>query len=552
MLSLIPIKSTGYYQKEEFKKADDYYAENKKDKNKTVEESFYFGGVAKELEIDKQQVHIEALQDYISGFCPKTKKFLFKEKNVRNYTDAKMKGKGQKDTMSYGIDFTFNTPKDFSLLAELDEKNSKVYDDILVKATERALNKIEELTVYRKRKTGKEESDYVGNAKILSMNYIHRTARTSEGNRPDPHTHVHCVVPDRIMNENGEWRTYFNKVFYHKTVKLLGTLFRAELANGLREIGYVIEPIKEEEVLEDGKKNKVDSFKVRGITDEQRKNFSNRAEKMKSKVGEDASAITKQNEILKSREFKEGNYDKKELKSIWKKEAKQLGLTQEKIDSIKVKDPISYTKNYIKTEEHLLKYCLERGKILEQNLLIKLYENEQYTGIKAEKEFDRLVKHNLVEKPTQTYIKKEKIKRKVVKKYEAKNYEYKTKLNIKNADSIQKKCDIAFNKLFEKNKISIADIKQERYGLTVEQYLDKHIDSAKKVEKNKGVNISLYSSSSPLLIRLGILELLIRNPDMSEESKADINVEIEMLKWQIRNETVAKLNEDNKDEMRFE
>ncbi len=540
MLSIQPIKSSKYYEKGEFKNKDNYYNENE------TATTFFYGGLADRLLLKNETVQKDALTRFLSGHHPDSNEFLFKTKNERKYTDEKMKGKATFDTMKYGIDFTFNAPKDFSILAELDKnsfgEDEETYDQIMDKAIKRAIDKIEENTVYRTRKS---KTGYANDSKIIAFVYKHETSREVDSNRPDLHRHAHVVIPDKIQNENGEWYTYFMQPHYDN-IRLFGAVFRAELANGLRRKGFEIEPTKGETVVENGQKFTPDSFKIKGITDEQREFFSGRSNKMKSIVGKDATALDKQNAILETREWKEGDYDRMELKNIWQKEAESLGLNQKFIDGIKTNKNNLSTSKYIKTEEYLLKYCMQKGRILEKNLLTKLYENEQYTGINADNQFQQLISSKKIYKETQTYVKKVKVKRKIVSKFEAKNYEYKTKLNIKSANSIQKKCETAINTLLSKNLIKLDFIK-DRFSLSLNDYLSNYVKESKNFEQSKKTKSTpIIAGQSSLLIQYGMLQSMQLNPDIDAEEKGRILVELIKLEFLIQKEREDELNKDNK------
>ena len=75
----------------------------------------------------------------------------------------------------------------------------------------------------------------VGNQKIVAATFRHDTSRNL-----DPQLHTHAVLANMVKGEDGKWRSMANEGLYARQ-KLLGMLYRNELAARLGKLGYGIE-----------------------------------------------------------------------------------------------------------------------------------------------------------------------------------------------------------------------------------------------------------------------------------------------------------------------
>ena len=75
----------------------------------------------------------------------------------------------------------------------------------------------------------------VGNQKIVAATFRHDTSRNL-----DPQLHSHSVIANMVQGEDGKWRSMANEGLYLQQ-KLIGMLYRNELAASLRRLGYGIE-----------------------------------------------------------------------------------------------------------------------------------------------------------------------------------------------------------------------------------------------------------------------------------------------------------------------
>ena len=133
-----------------------------------------------------------------------------------------------------GRDLTFSAPKSVSLVAMLgDDANVVAAHDAAVKRT---LAWLEETTIQTRMKdpeTGR--LAHMCGQKMVAATFRHDTSRNL-----DPQLHTHAVVANMVQGDDGKWRTMSNETLYRRQ-KLIGMVYRSELAHGLEVLGYGIE-----------------------------------------------------------------------------------------------------------------------------------------------------------------------------------------------------------------------------------------------------------------------------------------------------------------------
>jgi conjugative relaxase-like TrwC/TraI family protein len=130
-------------------------------------------------------------------------------------------------------DYTFSAPKSVSIAALVQE------DDRVLEAHTAAVETA--LSVLEKRYAQTRISTERGRQRITTGNLIaavfpHNTSRELE-----PQLHSHCVVINATQLPDGQWRSFSNEEVVQNQ-KLLGQIYQNELAHGLKQIGYEIEP----------------------------------------------------------------------------------------------------------------------------------------------------------------------------------------------------------------------------------------------------------------------------------------------------------------------
>jgi conjugative relaxase-like TrwC/TraI family protein len=130
-------------------------------------------------------------------------------------------------------DYTFSAPKSVSIAVLVQE------DDRVVDAHTAAVETA--LSVLEKRYAQTRISTDQGRQRITTGNLIaavfpHNTSRELE-----PQLHSHCVVINATQLPDGQWRSFSNEEAVQNQ-KLLGQVYQNELAHGLKQLGYEIEP----------------------------------------------------------------------------------------------------------------------------------------------------------------------------------------------------------------------------------------------------------------------------------------------------------------------
>lgn len=386
------VKDDTYYEKEEVKNEkskkprkdiENYYNEQ----NQAIGRWLGSGADALGLEGD---IHSGEFLKMIKGIHPKTNDKVWENKKLKyNATDM-----------------TCSAVKDFSVLwaigdDEMKDKLSAIHDKAVNRAVAKASNNL-----YRRLNSKNEKAFDV--MPIVAV-FNHTTARPTD-KRPDPQKHSHCVFFRRCLvkkNDKLEVYTIDNHSLFQNQ-KLYGATYRAELANGLRDLGFEIQPMKDEVeqvvfkkskdgVVEEFRKERVDSFRVKGLSREITDHFSNRGNAIK-KIAEDSgntSGVSKYN-IAKNIRRSKQVCDEQTLHNIWKDEAKILfNFDNDAIQKLRTykKDELGYN---AKNEKKIIKDAMYKGKLFEGKLRLRLAEYEQTSGINAENYFNSLVENNLI------------------------------------------------------------------------------------------------------------------------------------------------------------
>ncbi len=133
-----------------------------------------------------------------------------------------------------GRDLTLSAPKSVSIAA-LVGGDGRIVDvhDRAVRATLAWVEKNAAETRMRDPETGRMVR--AGDQKIVVATFRHDTSRNL-----DPQLHTHSVLANMVQGEDGKWRTMANEALYERQ-KLIGAIYRNELAAGLTRLGYGIE-----------------------------------------------------------------------------------------------------------------------------------------------------------------------------------------------------------------------------------------------------------------------------------------------------------------------
>ena len=216
-----------------------------------------------------------------------------------------------------GRDLTFSAPKSVSLAA-LVGGDKRIVDahDRAVKATLGWIEKNAAETRVQDKETGKMVR--AGGQEIVAATFRHDTSRNL-----DPQLHTHAVLANMVRGPDGtgdgKWRTMANEGLYERQ-KLIGMLYRNELASGLSRLGYDIE-----KTHADGR------FEIGGVSRAVVEAFSTRRAEIEAAMAERNLGTPADNPRLAERSAlmtraAKRDIDRDELTGVWEKQAADLGF----------------------------------------------------------------------------------------------------------------------------------------------------------------------------------------------------------------------------------
>lgn len=211
-----------------------------------------------------------------------------------------------------GLDLTFSAPKSLSMQALIGGSTELL--DAHQQAVTRALQYVQaELAAYRSTQVG--ETVSVRSQNVVAARFDHDLSREL-----DPQVHTHCVLLNLTQRPDGQWRALDAHAMYEQQ-KLLGVLYRAELAKRVQELGYRIR-----RTHQDGR------FELAHITREQVEAFSTRSRAIdaalaaKGETRATASAEMREIAGLSTRRAKDDSVRRDELREAWSAKAAALGV----------------------------------------------------------------------------------------------------------------------------------------------------------------------------------------------------------------------------------
>ena len=212
-----------------------------------------------------------------------------------------------------GRDLTFSAPKSVSLAALIGGDGRVV--DAHDRAVKRSLAWIEGNAAETRLKDP-ETSCMVraGEQKTVAATFRHDASRNL-----DPQLHTHAVLANMVQGGDGKWRTMANEALYRRQ-KLIGIIYRSELARELGKLGYGIE-----------KSHADGRFEIAGVPRKVIEAFSTRQAEIEAAVAERGMSGTAENQRLAERaalmtRAHKREVDKATLKASWEKQAAGLGF----------------------------------------------------------------------------------------------------------------------------------------------------------------------------------------------------------------------------------
>ena len=158
-----------------------------------------------------------------------------------------------------------------------------------------------------------------GGQKMVAATFRHDTSRNL-----DPQLHTHCVIANMVQGGDRKWRTMVDDGLYGGKMAI-GAIYRAELAQGLSELGYRIE-----KTHADGR------FEIVGVPRKVIEAFSTRRAEIEAAMkardlgtpGDDPGLADRA--ALLTRARKRG-MDKDALRDGWARQATELGFPAEAV-----------------------------------------------------------------------------------------------------------------------------------------------------------------------------------------------------------------------------
>lgn len=367
MLSISKITSSkaasSYYEK------DDYYAENDPNHQK---QSKWLGQGAEKLGLDGEVLK-EDFQRILAGKLP----------------NGQMLGKNQDGEFIHdaGRDLTFSAPKSVSIMALV------AGDERLIEAHSLAVAKtisIVERDFLKTRTIANKEVIIEPAVNLIAATFRHFTSREQ-----DPQLHTHTIIANATADKTGFWKcAFFDEIYNNK--KLIGTIYRSELAKEVKQLGYKIEA-----------KGKDSLFELKNVPKELIETFSTRSKQIRQKAGENASQKKLEQTTLKTRIRKKENEN---LKEIWQAKI-QENITAKTYPSIPTSKPLQSDFKAREGEakeavDYAINHLSERKTVFTANEIAEAALNDKLSLITIDDINKRII--HLIDKEDQLLIAKKK------------------------------------------------------------------------------------------------------------------------------------------------
>jgi conjugative relaxase-like TrwC/TraI family protein len=201
-------QAENYYQK------DDYYTREEAPQSP----SYWTGKGATTLGLEGA-VDREVVVDLLHGLAPDETFLLGRWVDPEKHRAA--------------TDYTFSAPKSVSIAALVQEDDRVL--EVHTSAVETALSVLENRYAQTRISTD-QGRQRITTGNLIAAVFPHNTSRELE-----PQLHSHCVVINATQLPDGQWRSFSNEEAVQNQ-KLLGQIYQNELAHGLKQLGYEIEP----------------------------------------------------------------------------------------------------------------------------------------------------------------------------------------------------------------------------------------------------------------------------------------------------------------------
>lgn len=214
-----------------------------------------------------------------------------------------------------GRDLTFSDTKSVSILMQ---------GSLRGKVSELRRNALEKTMAFAEKHYAKAriKGEVVVGQKLIWAAFQEDTSRSG-----DPNTHTHVVTPNMVLGQDGIVRALDNPLFYDNQV-LLGQIYRAEVAKGIKALGFELEPV-----------GKHGQWELKDHPKEVREAFSKRRQAILEKIDPNNDTARSREKICLITRPSKQNTPRETLIETWNKELASLGTSFEKLSR-----PISLTK----------------------------------------------------------------------------------------------------------------------------------------------------------------------------------------------------------------
>ncbi len=260
-----------------------------------------------------QRLHVETVRklaratgvDLDAVYGKDAVEFAVEHKDLR--VDSRVRG------WDLVLDLTKSDSTLDGLLPELDER---AYREIVHQAKDETLRVAEQLVGYA---VGSEDGEPVRIATggLLGWSVEHRAARPMGDGQPgDPHLHLHVVIANMALCEDGKWRSIANSgsdLYRHAAV--LDAVFKGRV----RQLTYERFGVRRVQA------ETTRAWEIEGIPEQLRDAFSRRGALVTEKAGEDASLEDKMRVSAATRRAKH-TADATGMRVSWRERAEALGI----------------------------------------------------------------------------------------------------------------------------------------------------------------------------------------------------------------------------------
>ena len=212
-----------------------------------------------------------------------------------------------------GFDLTFSAPKSVSLMWGLGGPVAGVeVQQAHREAVDAALGYLQQEACWTRRGAG--GAEFVKGSGFLAAAFEHRSSRNG-----DPQLHTHVLVANATKGPDGKWTRLYHPAIYEHA-QTASYLYQAHLRHELtRRLGVEWQEVRK------------GIAEIEGFADAHLREFSTRRAEILEAAGPDASARSMEVAALTTRQAKERDVGRQELRERWRSTGEEIGLDAETI-----------------------------------------------------------------------------------------------------------------------------------------------------------------------------------------------------------------------------